>query len=518
MTDKLENTEPVILQRLDEVPLEPEIEELPEIDMRGIIPEFQEFAPVENLNLQEEVPEKVPEEPPEKVPEEPPQKAAEVQTEAEPQEKKEPLTEKFRRWKRTAQKGFRILCAGCGAFRDNFMEKITGVGPHMPQPLTEEEAYELQLRAHKRLMMLRTGFIALGVLTAVLIIRSVAYHWHYSSYEVVSTRIQEDVLSSDYAELDGKVFKYGQETASLLDENGEILWSGNYSIMAPEVYVNEMAAVIYDKNGTEMSLFNSGGQLCNIHTKLPIIKAKVSAKGYAAAILADRESTWINYYGTDGSEIATIKTRMDEPGYPMDLAVSENGALIAVTYLAVENGNPGTRVVFYNFETTGQNQVDNQVSTYSYPGVLAPQIEYVSGNRCVLMKDDGFAVYEGGQIPKETGHVNVNQEILSVFHNEKYVGMIFHSQKDALKYTMEIYRLDGKRILKKEINFPYADVKISGNQIIMNNSSQLGIVTVDGVEKFKGKLEEGLIYDILKIGSNRYLAVTEDGIHTIRLK
>lgn len=502
MTEKLENTEPVILERLEEAPLEPELEELPEIDMRGIIHEFFVQMPAEGHEEQEKKPQEAQDTPPEK----PPQKNS------------EPMMQKLDRWKRSAKKGLWRSRAGFAALRDNLKERILGVGPHTFQPLTKEEEYELQLKAHKRLLLLRTGLIALGVLAAVLVIRSVAEHWHYNSYEIVATRTQEDVLSSDYAKLGEKVLKYGQETASLLDESGEILWSGNYSIHAPEIYVNGDSAVIYDKNGTAMSLFDSGGQLSNIQTNLPIIKARISQKGYAAAILADRENTWINYYSTNGSEIATIKTRMDEPGYPMDMAISENGTLIAVSYLTAESGSPGTNVIFYNFETTGQNQIDNQVSTYAYPGVLAPQLEYLSGNRCLLVREDGFSVYEGGQIPKETSRVNVNREILSVFHNEEYIGMIFQSKKNAERYTMEVYRTTGKQVLKKEIDFPYADVKINGNQIIMNNSSQLYIVTVDGVEKFKGNLKEGLLYDILKIGSNRYLAVTEDGIHTIRLK
>ena len=267
-----------------------------------------------------------------------------------------------------------------------------------------------------------------------------------------------------------------------------------------------------------MSLFNSGGQIGNIHTNLPIIKAKISKKGYVAAILADGENTWINYYNTDGSEIATAKTRIDSPGYPMDLAVSESGTLMAVTYLTVENSRPSTRVIFYNFETTGQNQMDNQVSDYSYSGILAPQIEYLDGDKCVLIREDGFTVYEGGQIPKESERVDTDKQILSVFHNEKYIGMIFRSEESTARYMMAVYRLNGKCILEKDFNFPYADVEISGDQIVMNNSSRLCVITVDGVEKFNGSLEEGLVYDIFKIGSNRYLAVTEDGIHTIRLK
>ena len=47
-----------------------------------------------------------------------------------------------------------------------------------------------------------------------------------------------------------------------------------------------------------------------------------------AAVLEDGEKTWINYYAADGSTIAENQTRVDNPGYPLDMAVSPDGEII----------------------------------------------------------------------------------------------------------------------------------------------------------------------------------------------
>ena len=45
----------------------------------------------------------------------------------------------------------------------------------------------------------------------------------------------------------------------------------------------------------------------------------------------------VNYYSSDGSLIVENQTRMENNGYPLDLAVSPDGAVIAVSYLIVDS-------------------------------------------------------------------------------------------------------------------------------------------------------------------------------------
>ena len=51
------------------------------------------------------------------------------------------------------------------------------------------------------------------------------------------------------------------------------------------------------------------------------MKASVAGQGVVAAILENNGESWIKYYNTDGTEIASSHPNMDSPGYPMDLSL-----------------------------------------------------------------------------------------------------------------------------------------------------------------------------------------------------
>ena len=52
----------------------------------------------------------------------------------------------------------------------------------------------------------------------------------------------------------------------------------------------------------------------------------------------------------------------------------------------------------------------------------------------------------------------------------------------------------------------------------MHNSSQVCVISAQGVEKFNGTIDEGNISDFFKLGMNRYVLVLDNGLVTIKFK
>ena len=136
-----------------------------------------------------------------------------------------------------------------------------------------------------------------------------------------------------------------------------------------------------------------------------------------AAILEDGEKTWVNYYSSDGSLIVENQTRMENNGYPLDLAVSPDGAVIAVSYLIVDSGEISSHLVFYNFGQAGQGQVDNVVAEFTYEDTVVPDLVYFSEGTCVAFRDDGFSVFQGGDTPEESENTQIDTQMISLFYN-----------------------------------------------------------------------------------------------------
>lgn len=380
----------------------------------------------------------------------------------------------------------------------------------------QEEDYQARLARHKRESLRKSAITAAVILAAVIAVVVFIEKRSYHNYKILQTSEQEDVISTKYVEMDGKILRYSPEGASLLNNKLETLWSDIYEMQNPIGDVSGSRAVIADRDGTDLEIYDKNGKTGSISTSYSIVKVKISASGLVAAILDGGDDTWINFYASDGSLIAENQTKIDDPGYPLDVAVSEDGLIMMVTYQFVDGGDTTSYVAFYNFGDVGQNEDDRIVSGYTYEGVVIPQIQYLDSSRSVALRDNGFTLYKGKQIPKENTTVEVDKEIVSTFFDEDTIGLVFKNGKKDKQYTMEVYSLNGKLKFQRDFNIPYTSIKMSNGSILMYNSSQICVMNSRGVEKYSGTID-GTINDFFKIGWNKYLLVLDSGVSVIKL-
>ena len=363
----------------------------------------------------------------------------------------------------------------------------------------------------RRGLMIAAAAVAL-IFLVVLYIQKRSYH----DYKILKTSEQEDIVSTNYAEMDGKILRYSHDGVSLVNKNLDTLWSETYDMQTPMADVCSGKAVIADKDGTSIRIYDKNGLTGSVTTSYNIVKAKVSKSGLVAAILDGGDDTWINYYSTDGSLIAENQTKIEDPGYPLDVSISDDGIIMMVAYQYVDGGETTSYVAFYNFGDVGQNEDDRIVSGYKYEGVVIPQIQYLSNNRSVALKDNGFTIYQGSQIPKEVKTVETDKEIVSTFYDDDMIGMVFKNDSKDKQYTMEVYTTEGKLKFKQDFNIPYTTIRLSGGNILMYNSSQMCVMNSRGVQKYMGSVD-GTIKDFFKIGWNRYMLVLDSGVDVIKL-
>ena len=376
--------------------------------------------------------------------------------------------------------------------------------------------YNKKRSRHKRNAVKRTIITAVAVVAAIAAVGFYMEKRSYHNYKIVQSSEQEDVISTSYVEMDGDILRYSPDGVSLVSDKMNTLWSETYQMQNPMADVNGTRAVVADKDGTELEIYDKSGKTGSVTTSYSIIKARVSKSGMVAAILDGGDDTWINFYSTDGSLIAENQTKVDDPGYPLDVAVSDDGVVMMVTYQFVEGSDTTSYVAFYNFGDVGQNEDDRIVSGYKYEGVVVPQIQYLDNNQSVALKDNGFTLYQGSQIPKEVKTVEVDQEIVSTFFDNDMIGLVFKNDSKDKQYTMEVYTTDGKLKFQQDFNIPYTTIKLSGGNILMYNSSQMCVMNSRGVQKYVGSVD-GTIKDFFKIGWNRYLLVLDSGVDVIKL-
>ena len=360
----------------------------------------------------------------------------------------------------------------------------------------------------------KKAITVVAVIAAVCLVFLYVEKRSYHSYKVLNTSEQEDVVSTQYVEMDGDILRYSPDGVSVVDSSMNTVWNETYTMQNPIADVNGSRAVIADSEGTSLYICDKKGVTGTVTTSYSIIKVRIAANGMVAAILDNDENTWINFYNSDGSLVAENLTKIDDPGYPMDVAVSDNGVMM-VTFQYVDGSKTTSYVAFYNYGDVGQNEDDRIVSGYTYENVVIPQVECISESQYIALRDDGFSTYQGNQIPKEVKTINVKQEIVSTFFDDQRIGLVFKNNSKDSEYTMEVYSMNGQLKFRKNFNVAYSTIKMRDGNIIMYNSSQICEMNSRGVQKYMGSVD-GTIRDFFKIGWNKYLMVMDNGVSTIK--
>ncbi len=386
------------------------------------------------------------------------------------------------------------------------------------EPTNDLERYKLRISRGKFMNRLKLAICIVIVLVAVIAVKYAIDHHTYLSYEVVSMSEKVDAGVLHSKEMEGNILHYSGDGVSLTSTADNLIWTDSYQMSQPVVETFGSVAAVYDLKGTQIAVYDENGKLGAFQTEYPIMKASVSAKGEVAAILENGENTLINYYTETGSLIASSSTNMRSPGYPVDLSVSEDGLSVVVTYFVVDEDTISSYLAFYNFGEEGRKKEDNLLDGFRFAGVLVPEVQYLDNDTVIAYREDGFSLYKGKNAPKEVENIVLEDDIVSSFGNDKYIGFVFRNNDSENPFSMKVYNTSGKLKLETDFSLMYDDIKISGNQIIINNSSQIVVYSIKGIEKYNGIIEEGNIHEVVKVGMNRYTVAYNGGVITIKLK
>lgn len=388
-----------------------------------------------------------------------------------------------------------------------------------PEPAGEEQKkFWAKLGSHRRSLrrhrLLLTGLLCLLLLGVLLFL----YLYVGTEYSVLREEERSDISGTVYTEFGDSLLKYSSDGVTCISGGGSVLWNSTFSMQSPVIDICGTTAAVADKKGTQIYVFNESGQLGQFQTSLPIEKVRVAHQGVVAAVLNDGDITWINFYDTQGKEIAKTRTSLSEFGYPLDIALSPDGMKIMVSYLCVTQGIMNTKVCFYNFDSVGQTEVNNMVASQTYENTVAPEVLFIDEETSVAFLSNGFALFKGKQIPEEEKKMEFDEEILSAFHDGDYFGFIFRSDKEDHKYRIQLYNTSGRQAMKTYFDLDYKNVKLEGGNLILFNDRAFEIYNTGGRKKFSGSYDKP-IQDIIKVkGFRKYMVLSQSHVATIRLR
>lgn len=322
--------------------------------------------------------------------------------------------------------------------------------------------------------------------------------------------------TSSYARFGDGIVRYNRDGVVFLNKKNEEQWIQPAQIQNPIIVVKDKAFTVADNGGNNIMVFTEEGLKGEIETTLPIEKIAVSDQGIVSAVLKDENSPKIISYDATGNILVEQKTTAGTTGYPAALELSDDGRVLAVSYLYTEGAAIKSKVVFYNFGETGQGKTDNIVSSEEYNDTVAAEIFFMGEDRSVVVGDNGFTIYKGKEEPQKEKEITVGQEIQSVFHSDQYIGFVLLN-RDKSGYEVRLYNRLGDQVLNRDIPAKYDNVKIDGDEIIMFDGTKCCIVSATGIIRFNGDIKINALEMFRAPGLNRYYVMSVDELRVIYL-
>lgn len=379
--------------------------------------------------------------------------------------------------------------------------------------------YKERIRGHKLSIFYRS---ILAIVLVVAIVAMAVVSWQNREYTesiIVDSMPVPYVEGSTYLRLGENVLTYSKDGANCMDGKGNVLWNQTYEMQNPMVDINGSVVAIGDYNGRTIYIMNTEDSLGEVTTNLPIRNFRVASNGVVAVVLDDSKITRINLYDAKGNELVKSETTMDKSGYPIDISISPNGELLAISYFYVDSGTMKSSIAFHNFGEVGQNlSSDRFVSGYDYQGQVVPFLRFMNGNTAFAVSDDRIMFFTGNEKPLSAAEKLLNEKVQSIFYSNQYVGLVFLNTEGDSKYRLDIYDGSGDIVTSKSFDMEYTNIIFTEDEFIICSDTEYSVNNMNGVERFSDQFND-MVYLFVPTGKhNRFLMMTQDAMKVMEMK
>ncbi len=384
---------------------------------------------------------------------------------------------------------------------------------------TNYEELDEQIRDHRRTLLKNIVRGTIAVVLLVFVVELIMALRHYNSYEVSNTIERSNSSTTQYESFHGYLLEYSNDGISCVGDNDEIVWNQSFEMVSPEIQICGDYLVVYDAAGTEIFILTESGLQKNIETTSPIQTVCIAEQGTIAVLMKEDQEYQVKLFDKKGNELANGKFYGNKGGFPIDIALSYDGTKLAVDFVDVSNGTLSTTISFYNFGSVGQSEIDNNVGSYTFDGIVVPEIDYVSNSRMVGMGTGKMLVFEGTQKPKLTREVVIEEEIMAYFHNEKYVGIVYDNIEVENSWHIKVMDMRGNVVMENDTTILFDTIEfLSNNEICVSNGTECELFTTHSIKKFSYTFDKELYKILAGDNGQNYTFIFKDTIEEVRLK
>ncbi|MBQ9766406.1 MAG: hypothetical protein IJW18_09450 [Lachnospiraceae bacterium] len=341
----------------------------------------------------------------------------------------------------------------------------------------------------------------------------------YEDYDVLSISQITQNVDSKYLKFNDKILRYGMDGIVCLDKNASKQWEISYQMKYPIVALCKNYGVVASQKGHEIYVFNQNGLAGSMVVDYPIVDISVAAQGAVAVSMEKDGINYLDIYEANGEKKVASKTSLEGNGYPIDSRISPDGQKLMVSYLDIAEDTLASSVVFYNFSDVGEDYIWNMVGVYDdyYEGTMIPYVEFVNDYTACAVGDNRITIFDMKEIPEVVADIGYDGELAAFVGDESYIGLVFDNEEHGGLYRLEIYDIEGKKVLSYDIDMEYKEIQFVNEHVLVYNDNRCILLSMGGVEKFNYTFDKS--YEcIMPLSITNYIMITKTTISEIGIK
>lgn len=378
---------------------------------------------------------------------------------------------------------------------------------------------EKQKRLKKRKIRTRV-IIFVSIILGVLLLLFIYYkkNKNYNSIEVVNTTELSNTSGVTYFPYKSGILKISRDGAEAINSDGKTLWNVSYNMKEPIGAVCQSYVAIADRGGTSLFIVDGSGNYNQITLLYGIEQVEVAAQGVTAVLSSNSEYNYINVFSMDSQEPKIeMETNISNNGFPIEIALSEDGKKLVTSYLAVADDMVKTWLTFYNFGEVGKNLVNNIAGSISFDKTIIPEIKFLNNDLICVYTDSGFYLYQMRETPTVQTIEEISGEIESVISNSSLIGFVVKSENHEGNKELILYNYAGKKVVQKSFQASYEKAIMTDNSIIFYSPLTYEFYDLKGNHMFSGTFSKNINYVFTTNQTEYLLCIGDTSMERIRL-
>lgn len=260
------------------------------------------------------------------------------------------------------------------------------------------------------------------------------------------------------------------DSVKVLDTTAKELSSISHKYDHPVLQSNSGRVLLYDEGGNKFKVQSKTRTLYEKETKYMILTGSLGKDGSVAiATRAEDAQSMLTVYNSKEKEIFVWKCAKENI---ISCDVSDNGKLIAVSVLGVENGSVYSKVYIFD------KKKDSPKASFTYQDSAVSSIRFLSNETLFVLGNNICSVIKDGK--EEQVNVSVNTPYMIHISDNNTAVLVLSKYSSTTQKLVNVYDKSGRELFSNEIDGLVKSVSTDGKYVGVLTDNNVQIYNMKG--------------------------------------